>query len=100
MRVVGDPHTAASCEPPAHDKASLEGHAQAARRYLDRVVSDLPQGLGAGGVVLYGPVAAALAAGARTERLDLLVLGSRRLGPAMRVMLGGVSSVLAKQPPC
>ena len=98
--MAGDPHTAASREQPADEAASLEGHAQAARRYLDRVVAELPHGLPARAVVLYGPVAAALAEGARSERLDLLVLGSRRLGPAMRVMLGGVSSALAKQPPC
>jgi nucleotide-binding universal stress UspA family protein len=97
--IVGDPHTAASREPSTDDASSLEGHAQAARRYLDRVVAELPDGLPARGAVLYGPVAAALAEAARTERLDLLVLGSRRLGPAMRVMLGGVSSALAKRPP-
>jgi nucleotide-binding universal stress UspA family protein len=98
--MVGDPHTAASREPQADETTSLEGHAQAARDYLDRVVAELLPRLRARGVVLYGPVVAALAEAARTEGLNLLVIGSRRLGPAARVALGGVSSALAKRPPC
>jgi nucleotide-binding universal stress UspA family protein len=67
----------------------------ATRHYVDRVVADLPRGLRARGIALDGPVATALTEAARSERLDLLVLGSRRVGPAMRVVLGGVSSQLA-----
>ena len=100
LLIVGDPHTAASREPAADEEAWLSGHMQAARHYVDGVVAGLPRGLRARGVALNGPVAKALTEAARREHLDLLVLGSRRLGPAMRVMLGGVSSQLARQPPC
>ena len=100
LLMVGDPHSAASREPVADEEASLAGHKQAARHYVDGVVAGLPRGLRARGVALNGPVATALTEAARSERLDLLVLGSRRLGPVMRVMLGGVSSRLARQPPC
>ena len=100
LLMVGDPHTAASREPEADEEASLAGHMHAARHCVDGVVADLPRGLRARGIALNGPVATALTEAARSERLDLLVLGSRRLGPTLRVVLGGVSSALAKQPPC
>lgn len=97
--MVGDPHTAAS-RAPADEDSALLGHLALARQYVRRAVAELPPELHASAIALSGPVSAALTAAAREERLDLLVLGSRGLGPVMRVMLGGVSSVLAKQPPC
>ena len=101
LLMVADPRTAASSVRP--DSASddwLLGHRALADRYLTGVAKDLTPGIRARHRALEGRVAPALAEAAHTEGLDLLVLGSRRLGPIASVALGSVSHALLRDPPC
>jgi nucleotide-binding universal stress UspA family protein len=99
--MVADPHTAASVlhnDRPEDDW--LLGHRVLAERYLRDVAGELPPGIRVGRRALEGQTAPALAAAAYAERLDLLALGSRRLGPVASVALGSVSRELLRDPPC
>jgi nucleotide-binding universal stress UspA family protein len=76
---------------------------QSMREHLEREIAEaleeLPRGLRASGEVLSGEAAKTLVSKAE-EGIDLLVMGSRGYGPARRVLLGGVSSKLARSAPC
>jgi nucleotide-binding universal stress UspA family protein len=100
LLMVGDPHTAASALVGEAEDDWLLGHSEAATRYLEPVVADMPESIHARGAVLYGQVVPALSEAAKDDRLDLLVLGSRRQGPVARVALGSVSASLLRDPPC
>ena len=100
LLMVGDPHTAASAEVRDDEGDWMIGHAEAAARYLEPEVAELSRNMRARGTVLYGQVVPALREAARAQRLDLLVLGSRRQGPVARVVLGSVSAALLSEPPC
>ncbi|HET9676624.1 MAG TPA: universal stress protein [Solirubrobacterales bacterium] len=63
-------------------------------------VKAVDERLGATGRVLDGAPGPAIAAACEEAGADLLVAGSRGYGPAMRVMLGSVSTQLAHQAPC
>jgi nucleotide-binding universal stress UspA family protein len=68
-------------------------------RILTEAVNSVDDGLAAGGRRLDGPPASTLAEACEDEA-DLLVAGSRRYGPAMRVLLGSVSTQLIHKAPC
>lgn len=67
-------------------------------RILTRAIHSVDERLGATGRRLDGPPARALAAAC--EDVDLLVVGSRRYGPVLRVLLGSVSTQLIHIAPC
>jgi nucleotide-binding universal stress UspA family protein len=67
---------------------------------LDAAMDLIPEGVCAGGQRLHGKPAMALSRQAQTEKLDILVSGSRGYGPVGRVLLGGVSSKLMRMAPC
>lgn len=98
--MVADPHTAASAQAGAGDDEWLLGHGALADRYLQGVTENLASRIRAQHSVLQGQVAPALVSAARSQHLDLLVLGSRRLGAIARVALGSVSHALLADPPC
>ena len=100
LLMVANPHTAASAQRGAAPDDALLGHRVLADRYLARLAEDLTPGVRARHRALEGQVASALAEAARTEELDLLVMGSRRLGPIASVVLSSVSHVLLRDPPC
>jgi nucleotide-binding universal stress UspA family protein len=66
---------------------------------LARALDSLPRELRASGSVLSGDAAELLASKAE-EGMDVLVAGSRGYGPARRVLIGSVSSKLARSCPC
>jgi nucleotide-binding universal stress UspA family protein len=66
---------------------------------LAKALESLPRELRASGHVLSGDAAELLASKAE-EGMDLLVAGSRGYGPARRVLIGSVSSKLARSAPC
>jgi len=68
-------------------------------RMLTEAVNSVDGGIAATGRRLDGPPASTLA-GACEEGVDLLVAGSRRYGPAMRVLLGSVSTQLVHKASC
>lgn len=68
------------------------------RRRLSETLRGLPANLRAEGAFLVADPGEALAD--ESERLDLLVLGSRSYGPVRRVLLGGVSSGLMRRAAC
>jgi nucleotide-binding universal stress UspA family protein len=68
-------------------------------RILNEAVSSVDDALAAHGRRLDGPPASTLAE-ACEDGVDLLVAGSRRYGPAMRVLLGSVSTQLIHKAPC
>lgn len=82
---------------PGYDRtrASLEA---AARSRLDAAVATLPDSMDARAILLAGEPAAELAD--HSAALDLLVVGSRRYGPARAVLLGGVSGRLIRCGAC
>lgn len=92
-------------EPP-RPGAVAPGRVPPADYYPDRwiesaeldVRDQLPEGVEAAISVETGPVAEALASA--SERLDLLVCGSRGYGPVRTVLLGGVSGRLAHTAMC
>jgi len=68
-------------------------------RILTEAVNSVDGGIAATGRRLDGPPASTLA-DACDEGVDLLVAGSRRYGPAMRVLLGSVSTQLVHKASC
>lgn len=68
-------------------------------RVLTEAVNSVDSGLAATGRRLDGPPARTLAE-ACDDGVDLLVAGSRRYGPVMRVLLGSVSTQLVHLAPC
>lgn len=68
-------------------------------RILTEAVNSVDGGIAASGRRLDGPPASTLAE-ACEEGIDLLVAGSRRYGPAMRVLLGSVSTQLVRKASC
>jgi len=68
-------------------------------RILTEAVNSVDGGIAATGRRLDGPPAATLA-DACEEGVDLLVAGSRRYGPAMRVLLGSASTQLIHKASC
>jgi len=68
-------------------------------RILTEGVNSVDSGLAAHGQRLDGPPAATLAEACEDD-VDLLVVGSRRYGPLMRVLLGSVSTQLVRMAPC
>lgn len=68
-------------------------------RILTEAVNSVDDRIAAHGRRLDGPPAATLAE-ACEDGIDLLVAGSRRYGPAMRVLLGSVSTQLIHKAPC
>lgn len=68
-------------------------------RILTEAVNSVDDKLAAHGRRLDGPPAATLAE-ACEDGIDLLVAGSRRYGPATRVLLGSVSTQLIHKAPC
>jgi len=68
-------------------------------RILTDAVNSVDGGIAATGRRLDGPPASTLAE-ACDEDVDLLVAGSRRYGPAMRVLLGSVSTQLIHKASC
>ncbi len=68
-------------------------------RILTEAVKSVDSGLAATGRRLDGPPAPTLAE-ACEDGADLLVAGSRRYGPVMRVLLGSVSTQLVREAPC
>lgn len=69
------------------------------QREIAKALEGLPRELRAAGEVLSGDAAETLASKAE-EGIGLLVLGSRGYGPVRRVLLGSVSSKLARSTPC
>jgi nucleotide-binding universal stress UspA family protein len=86
--------------PSAADQAEL---LRTQKEHLEREIGEaaerLPRGLRAATQVLSGDAAEKIASKAE-EGVDLLVTGSRGYGPARRVLLGSVSSKLARSAPC
>jgi len=68
-------------------------------RILTEAVNSVDERIAASGRRLDGPPASTLAE-ACEEGVDLVVAGSRRYGPAMRVLLGSVSTQLTHRAPC
>jgi nucleotide-binding universal stress UspA family protein len=68
-------------------------------KILEEATSALDPELTVDGRCLTGPVATTLAA-ACEDGVDLLLAGSRRYGPMMRVLLGSVSTQLIHKAPC
>jgi nucleotide-binding universal stress UspA family protein len=68
-------------------------------RILTEAVNSIDDGLAAGGRRLDGPPGMTLVE-ACEDGIDLLVAGSRRYGPATRVLLGSVSTRLTHKAPC
>jgi nucleotide-binding universal stress UspA family protein len=65
---------------------------------LDEALQELPRSVRPQGSVTSGSAAEVLAGVA--ANVDLLVVGSRGYGPLRRVLLGGVSTALARSAPC
>jgi nucleotide-binding universal stress UspA family protein len=68
-------------------------------KILEEATNALDSNLTIDGRVLSGPVAKTLAE-ACEDGVDLLLAGSRRYGPVMRVLLGSVSTELIHKAPC
>jgi nucleotide-binding universal stress UspA family protein len=68
-------------------------------KIVEEATNALHSSLAIDGRCLTGPVAATLAE-ACEEGVDLLLAGSRRYGPVMRVLLGSVSTQLIHKAPC
>ena len=83
------------------DHASLESRRRAeAEARLEEALVTLGGGKRATGAIVAGAPAAALEATAKSDALDLLVIGSRGYGPFHAVAAGGVSSHLARHVLC
>jgi nucleotide-binding universal stress UspA family protein len=89
--------------PPVPSTYNYEETFRSMKEHLEREIAEvletLPRTLRASGEVLSGDAAGVLSSKAE-EGLDLLVAGSRGYGPARRVLLGSVSSKLARSLPC
>jgi nucleotide-binding universal stress UspA family protein len=68
-------------------------------KILEEATNALDPKLAIDGLCLNGPVATTLAE-ACEDGVDLLLAGSRRYGPVMRVLLGSVSTELIHKAPC
>jgi len=68
-------------------------------KVLSRGMASVGPKLHVEGLRLDGPPAATLAAACK-DGVDLIVVGSRGYGPALRVILGSVSTELARSAPC
>ena len=89
-----------SAMPSADDQAELfRSQKEHLEREIAKALEGLPRELRAAGEVLSGEAADTIASKAE-EGIDLLVMGSRGYGPARRVLLGSVSSKLARSAPC
>ena len=82
---------------PAYKSAAPEVE-QPAREHLDDVVAALPAYMTAEAVVIIGDPEGELAA--ETERVDLMIAGSRGYGPHRAVVLGSVSGRLVREASC
>jgi nucleotide-binding universal stress UspA family protein len=80
------------------DEALTASRRERAQALLDEAAADLRGRCLTETVVLDGPAAPTLAEA--SERLDLLVLGSRAYGPVLRVLFGSVSTRLAHAAAC
>jgi nucleotide-binding universal stress UspA family protein len=80
-------------------KQVFESMKEHLEREIAEAIEELPRELRASGEVLSGDAAETLVSKAE-EGVDLLVMGSRGYGPARRVLLGSVSSKLARSAPC
>jgi len=80
-------------EDPAWDefRACMRRYAQGV---VDAGLQRVPPQLSARGVVLEGDAAETIAAAAESERVDLLFVGSRGLGPLREALLGGFCGAL------
>lgn len=67
---------------------------------LDAAVRDLPSGVRARSQVVVDDDVVDMLADVPGERVDLLVCGSRGYGPALQVLLGGVSSWIIRSAAC
>lgn len=83
---------------PAGELDSVPAVRTSFRGELDDALADLPEGLRAHVDLREGPVATQLRAA--TDGLDLLVMGSRSLGPLDRVLLGSVSEAVVRDARC
>jgi nucleotide-binding universal stress UspA family protein len=89
-----------SAMPSAEDQAELfRSQKEHLEREISKALEELPRELRAAGEVLSGDAAEKLASKAE-EGVDVLVMGSRGYGPARRVLLGSVSSEMARSAPC
>ena len=68
------------------------------RERLDQARMTIPDEIDAEAILVTGDPAEEVAAAARPD--DVLILGSRAYGPLRRVLLGSVSSALARSAPC
>jgi nucleotide-binding universal stress UspA family protein len=81
---------------PYPSTATLEAEAQL---LLDRAEARVPDGIPVSTVVRSGPVAKAILDRVECAQHDLVVMGSRGLGPAASFLRGGVSrTVVARSP--
>jgi nucleotide-binding universal stress UspA family protein len=96
--LVGTPWLAVA---PLHsdeiEAAQLKTAQEGVRDAVDRLAL---RGLRAGWVVMRGRPADAIVEVAATERADLLIVGSRGLGPFQGALLGSVSEAVADRAPC
>ena len=76
----------------------IEPSTDVARRALERALSALPSGATLSGEVVIGTPAEELRV--LSERVDLLVCGSRGYGPLRAVLLGGVTHPLIANSAC
>lgn len=89
-----------SAMPSAEDQADLfRSQKEHLEREIAKALEGLPRELRVKGEVLRGDAAETIGSKAE-EGVDLLVIGSRGYGPARRVLLGSVSSKLARSAPC
>jgi nucleotide-binding universal stress UspA family protein len=65
---------------------------------LDKVIAELPEGITARGIRMTGDAEELLAA--QSEKLDLLVMGSRGYGPLRAVLVGGLSGRMLREAQC
>jgi nucleotide-binding universal stress UspA family protein len=70
-----------------------------AEKIVERAEARVPDGVPVSTVVRWGPVVSEILKRVRTGEHDLVVIGSRGLGPAGSLILGSISrAVLAKSP--
>jgi nucleotide-binding universal stress UspA family protein len=80
--------------------AYIPSHPPEPEVLLSEAVNSIDSRLAADGRRLDGSPAAKLAETCQKDAVDLLVVGSRGYGPAMRVLLGSVSTQLIHEAPC
>jgi nucleotide-binding universal stress UspA family protein len=72
---------------------------QETQELLDRAEEQVPDGIPVSTVVRTGPVAQAILDRVECARHDLVIMGSRGLGPAASFIRGGVSRIVAARSP-